>query len=228
MEIRARSTPAQKAWSIIKIVLITMPMTALVLFVWIGQLVLFKTYFPEIEFTAEESLNVILILIFSLIGLPLAQRLNFRFLWHARHHPHTDLNRHNGTQFPPVPVVHNSWLIQALRGLFYGLAILSMLIIFAPLSHQRAMVQTVGIFSGRHSFWPFMQLLLFLALAISLGLIAFIMDRLRKRPNFQLRSADSKLRFELQESWLFAFATSYIMLCFFCFIFGMMVLRYLH
>jgi len=221
----APKTPGRTVIEILKVMFITMPMTAVVMFAVIGTLIFINKYYPDSTITLEDVMNYVTVGITVLLTMPLMQRGMHRYFWYVQNNPNSKIPPW-GTAVPPVPYVKNPASIHLLRIALYLFAIISLLLIFAPLSHQKALFRTTMSVPGIHrNFFPFLQIVAYFLIFGFLLLIAFASTQYKKYLATRAVTEADMLRYNLNECWLFAFSVTYILTGLLCFIFGAMIIR---
>lgn len=224
-----------KPVQVVKILAVSMVLTAVMLMGWIGLVYAANTY-TAIAITAEEVLNLILVGFVAVIDLPILHAATYRWFWHIRRKQAAGeflLDEEmpgfgsEPTQ-PPPPIKWRARQI-AVYALLYLVGMSSLIAAYAPFGHQEALTSFLWRFSaGRASFSSLVQLVIvFLPMALSFACIIPLFEADRKRLAAGGLSEQEVLGIRGRQEWLSSFATSFVMAGFLAFIAGNMILAYL-
>ncbi|GAW40540.1 hypothetical protein SH203_00939 [Brevundimonas sp. SH203] len=216
------------------IIAISMAITAVILLGWIGLVFVVNTYTP-VAMTAEAALNLMLVVLLALIGLPILHTGLYRWFWHVRRR--TAQGAFSVGQPPafgseptaPPPRTVKTAGQRGLYAVVYAVGVVSLIAAYAPLGHQEALNAFLGRFSaGRASFTSLAQLVVvFLPMAASFAIIVPLLERDRRRMAAGLADEAEVLRLQAKQEWLFAFAAAFVMADFTAFLAGNMILQFL-
>ena len=217
------------------IIALSMRVTAIILFGWIGFVFAIHTYTP-VAMTAEAALNLILVLLLATAGLPILHAAVYRWFWHIRRRREAGAYS-RGEPIPafgseptaPPPRAAKTTRQRLLYTALYAIGILSLVAAYAPIGHQEGLAAFLDRFSaGRASFTSLATLIvIFLPMAISFAILAPLVERDSRRLNAGLADAAEILRLRAKQEWLFSFATAFVMTGFLAFFAGNLILSFL-
>ncbi len=217
------------------IIALSMRVTAIILFGWIGFVFAINTYTP-VAMTAEAALNLILVLLLATAGLPILHAAVYRWFWHIRRRREAGAYS-RGEPIPafgseptaPPPRAAKTTRQRLLYTALYAIGILSLVAAYAPIGHQEGLAAFLDRFSaGRASFTSLATLIvIFLPMAISFAILAPLVERDSRRLNAGLADAAEILRLRAKQEWLFSFATAFVMTGFLAFFAGNLILSFL-
>ena len=216
------------------IIALSIGVTAVILLGWIGLVFVVDTYTP-VAMTAEAALNLMLLVLLTLVGLPILHAVLYRWFWHVRRRtaqgafPVGQPPAFGSEQTAPPPRTVKTAGQRGLYALVYVVGVVSLIAAYAPLGHQEALNAFLGRFSaGRASFTSLAQLVvIFLPMAASFAIIAPLLERDRRRMAAGLADEAEVLRLQTKQEWLFAFAAAFVMTGFTAFLAGNMILNFL-
>ena len=223
-----------KPVQVVKILAVSMVLTAVMLMGWIGLVYAVNTY-TAIAITAEEVLNLILVGFVAVIGLPILHAATYRWFWHIRRKQAAGeflLGEMPGfgsepTQSPP----RIKWGARqiAVYAILYLVGMSSLIAAYAPLGHQEALTSFLWRFSaGRASFSSLVQLVIvFLPMALSFACLVPLFEADRKRLTAGGLNEHEALSIRGRQEWLSSFATAFVMAGFLAFMAGNMILAHL-
>ena len=224
-----------KAAQVVKILALSMVLTAVVLMGWIGLVYAVNTY-TAIAITAEETLNLILVGLIAVVGLPILHAATHRWFWHIRRKQAAgdfllgqEMPAFGSEPTQPPPRITWGARQIAVYGLLYLIGIISLIAAYAPLGHQEALTSFLWRFSaGRASFSSLVQLVIvFLPMVLSFTCLAPLFESDRKRLAAGGLSEQEALAIRGRQEWLSSFATAFVMAGFLAFISGNMILAHL-
>nr|WP_314437464.1 hypothetical protein [uncultured Brevundimonas sp.] len=223
----------------LKIIALSMALTAVLLLGWIGLSVLAYNRGAG-SISSDAVLNFMLAALLAFIGLPILHRAFHRYFWTIKRRLASG-EMQIGDKIPvfgsapcdPPPRIAKTRGQIALYAVFYAVGIASLLAIYVPIGHQEALNAFLSRFSaGRSSFTTLATLvIIYLPMAITLALIFPFLDADKKL--MQAGDADPApdpdevLRLQDRQEWLFSFATAYVCVGFLSFIAGHMIVRFL-
>ncbi|MBN9466362.1 hypothetical protein [Brevundimonas sp.] len=216
------------------IIALGMAITAVVLLGWIGLLFVVNTSTP-VAMTAEAALNLMLVVLLALVGLPILHAALYRWFWHVRRRtaqgafPVGQSPAFGSEPTAPPPRTVKTAGQRALYAVVYVVGVVSLIAAYAPLGHQEALNAFLARFSaGRASFTSLAQLVvIFLPMAASFAIIVPLLERDRRRMAAGLADEAEVLRLQAKQEWLFAFAAAFVMTGFTAFLAGNMILQFL-
>lgn len=224
-----------KLLSALKIIVLSMALTAVLLLGWIGLSVLAYNHGAG-AISSNAVLNFMLAALLAFIGLPILHRAFYRYFWTIRRKLASG-EMQIGDRMPvigsephaPPPRTAKTRGQIALYAVFYVIGIASLLAIYVPIGHQEGLNAFLSRFSaGRSSFTTLATLvIIYLPMAITLALIFPFIDADKKLIQKSGADADEILRLQDRQEWLFSFATAYVCVGFLTFIAGHMILRFL-
>jgi len=209
--------------------------TAVILFGWIGLVYAVNTY-TSVVMTTQAALNLILVALLAVVGLPTLHAANYRWFWHV-HSKQASGAISLGQQAPAFgseptaspPRVTKTAGQRLLYVSLYAVGILSLIAAYAPIDHQAWLAGLLGRFSaGRESFSSLARLVvIYLPMIVSLAIIAPFVERDRRRLEEGVVDDREALRLQAKREWLFAFAAAFVMTGFIAFVAGNMILSFL-
>ena len=224
-----------KPLSALKIIALSMGLTAVLLLAWIGLSVLASLYGPA-SITAEAVLNFLLAIVLAFVGLPILHRAFYRYFWNIRRKLASceiqigdKMPVVGADPTPPPPRTRKTRRQIALYAIFYVIGIVSLLAIYVPIGHQEALNAFLARYSaGRSSFSTLATLvIIYLPMAITLALIFPFLDADQKLIRAGSTDAKEILRLQDRQEWLFSFRTAYVCVGFLSFVAGNWILRVL-
>jgi hypothetical protein len=225
-----------KAAQVVKILALSMVLTAVVLMGWIGLVYAVNVYSP-VSMSAEAVLNMLLAVLMTFIGLPFFHRAFHRHFWAIRRKLASGELR-LGDPMPalgaatttPPPRIRKTRGQIVLYTTLYIIGMASLLAAYAPLDHQAILNAFLGRFSaGRSSFSSLATLVvIYLPMVMSFAVIFPFLNAHRKRAQTggAIDPAEA-LRLQDNDEWLVSFAAAYVSVGFFTFVAGNMILNFM-
>lgn len=224
-----------KPLSALKIIGLSMVLTAILLLAWIGLVYAANVYTP-VAISAEAMLNLMLSALLAFIGLPILHAAFYRHFWNIRRKLASgemrvgdNIPAFGAEKTPPPPRIRKTPRQMALYAAFYIIGIASLIALYAPIGHQEGLIAFISRFSaGRNSFASLANLIIiFVPMAITLALIFPFLDADRKLIKAGSTDAEEILRLQDRQEWLFAFTTAYVCVGFLSFVAGNWILAFL-
>lgn len=224
-----------KAVQVVKILALSMGLTAVMLMGWIGLVYAVNTY-SAIAVTAEEVLNLILVGFVAVIGLPILHAATHRWFWHIRRKQASgeflfgeEMPSFGSKPTQPPPRIKWGARQIAVYAILYLVGMSSLVVAYAPLGHQEALTSFLWRFSaGRASFSSLVQLVIvFVPMALSFACLMPLFEADRKRLSAGGLSQQEALAIRGRQEWLSSFATAFVMAGFLAFLAGNMILAHL-
>ncbi len=219
----------------VRMIVLGMGGTAVILFGWIGLVYAVNTY-TSVIMTAEAALNLIIVALLAVVGLPVIHAANYRWFWHV-HRNQVSGAISFGRQIPAFgseptaspPRVNKTAGQRLLYASLYAVGILSLIAAYAPIDHQAWLAGLLARFSaGRESFSSLARLVvIYLPMMVSLAIIAPFVEWDRRRLEDGVVDREEALRLQAKREWLFAFAAAFVMTGFIAFVAGTMILGFL-
>lgn len=186
------------------------PLIAVLLLSWLGAAILINRYFPELEISAEDVLNYILVGFIAIIYMPWIQARTYRRQSAAFESP----------QSQPVAVMMRRF------GLL-SVAAFSLLLAFGPLSFQRQ-IYSWAYGTGLVTRSIYLIELVFLVVAAPIIGLAAALSTIFPRSHSKTSPApESKDQVKQAKIWLGCFGWAYGLCAALCFLTGFFILRFL-
>jgi hypothetical protein len=215
----------------ILLVLICMPLVALVLAAWIG-LVLLLNRNPANTVSADAALNLLLVVLIALIGLPVMHRGQYRMFWAAQRKRGSIAGLAADTASagtPPPPVIAWSLALRIRHAVMYLVAITLLIGTFAPYRHQAIIGHFLDRFSAGSASRGSLESLVFdyLPLVLFCAIAALLTYRQLQRRDAGQLDPDQALELDAELNWLFSFGAAFFIASFLCRWGGSMILAFL-
>lgn len=207
----------------------TMPITAFLLAAWIGLSIL-AAQNPRLDMSADAVLNLLLVLLIALVGLPLMHHGQYRMFWAAgRNRGAFGTSEDGDAAAPSPPAIAWSTPLRIRHVLMYVVAIAVLIGTFAPYGHQALIAHFLDRFSAGSASRGSLARLVFdyLPFAIFCLIVALLSHgQLNRRDAGQLDPGEA-LELEGELNWLFSFGASFLIAAFLCRWAGSMILAFL-
>ncbi|WP_442679692.1 hypothetical protein ACSBM8_00355 [Sphingomonas sp. ASY06-1R] len=215
----------------ILLVLICLPLMALLLAAWIG-LVLLLNRDPANTVSADAALNLLLVVLVALVGLPVMHRGQYRMFWAAQRKRGASARIAEDTataDTPPPPAIAWSPALRIRHAVMYLVAILLLIGTFAPYRHQAMIGHFLDRFSAGSASRGSLASLVFdyLPLLLFCGLAALLTYRQLQRRDAGQLDPDQALELDAELNWLFSFGAAFLIAAFLCRWAGAMILAFL-
>jgi hypothetical protein len=181
----------------------------LVMAAWIG--LAFVMYEPDSD-SADAALNIVLVGVVTLIGVPLMHRAMYRWLWHIdrRRRRHANLPEPRYGSKPTAPPPHIRWTVRLRfrHAMLYVLGMTTLLWSFLPYRHQSAANRFIAEHSGGSASARSLNGILFVYLPMA-GMLLIVMlltYRGMQRRNAGLLTPDEQLLLSAELNWLMSLA----------------------
>lgn len=208
--------------------------TAIILPIWIGLVILLNRD-PARPVSAEAALNLLLVAIIAIAGLPLMHAGQYRWFWHIDHKRGAgrlgvmeSAPRFGSERTEPSPAVPWPGWMRVRHVLIHLVGMAILLITFAPYGNQRAIVHLLHRFSAGTASYGSLAGLLFgyVPLALFCLLAMLLTQRQMKRRDAGLLDAEQSLVLNAEVNWLFSFGAAFLIAALLCRFAGM-IIRYL-
>ena len=207
--------------------------TISLLFIWIAV-----AYFrgSTEHDSAAVALNLVLSGFLAIVGLIVMHRATYRWFWHVdRKRAAGELRlgdrepAYGSEQTAPPPHIAWPWTLRLRHSLTYVIGIITVLYLFAPFEHQRAIASFVIKHSAGRSSAGSLSTMLFglLPLLVTTMLAILLTYRQMHRRDAGLLDAHETLLLEAETIWLFSFGAALAMTMLLCKVAGGMVLAHL-
>lgn len=207
--------------------------TITLLFVWIA--VAYFRASTERD-AAAVALNFVITGFLAVAGLIIMHRAAYRWFWHIDRKTAAgklalgDRTPDFGSEkTAPPPDIAWPWSLRLRHALIYLIGIATLLYVFSPMEHQRAIARfIIGHSAGRSSAGSLTTLLVaYLPMVVIAALAMLLTHRQMRRRNAGLLQPQERLLLAAETNWLFSFGLAFGLVALLCKVGGGMVLAHL-
>jgi hypothetical protein len=220
---------------VVAISLISMPLTAVLLLGWIG-LSIALSRLPGEPVSADAALNLMLVVLIAVVGLPLMQAGQYRWLWHTDRKRQTGQMqamdpppRYGSEPSAPPPVIAWPRPLRLRHAAMHVVGATVLIATFARYGNQHAIGHLLDRFSAGPASRGSLASLLFdyVPLAAFAALAILLTHRQMKKRDAGRLDARQSLLLDAELNWLFAFAAAFTIAGLLCRFAGSMIIAYL-